>query len=51
MLFLFLLLDECIRDVFVGVDELFLKFGLAGVDRCTLIWRSKNNIFNELNFS
>lgn len=23
MLFLFLLLDECIRDVFVGIDELF----------------------------
>jgi len=23
MLFLFLLLDECVRDVFVGIDELF----------------------------
>lgn len=50
MLFLFLLLDECIRDVFVGVDELFLKFGLAGVTG-VINWRSKNSIFNELNFS
>jgi hypothetical protein len=28
----------------------FLKFGLAGVTG-VINWRSKNNVFNELNFS